>query len=320
MSETYNNELVNRATRMLSILSKKDALTIFLLAKEGLKAETDTSHTIGLTRKQYYTRLHQLVDAGLLQKSRNNYVHTTLGTLVHQRQLLQLLEQLRNAKQIKMIDVLRRNTQFSDDDIAKFLGKMMGMNSLSVERAHTSEITWAYEDMVSMAVRRLEASKNSIRVALRFHNEIILRSILLKARSGVQVRIVADAGSVEHYLNMDRHVVSEKEHGENLSSERSSWFRDNVAVRMTSVPFSMLMLDDKEAGIELIDATDLLKFRGSIFINSESVCATLSNLYEELWNNASPDLSNVNLKAAQAAGHQISRSNGDVESDEPARP
>jgi len=123
MNTVLEHELVNRTTDLLSILSKKDALTIFLLAKDGLKAQTDTPQKIGLTRKQYYTRLKQLVDCGLIDKYGDTYQHTTLGAIIHQEHVLQLLEHVRNVKQMKMVDALKRTRQFSEDDIAKFVDK-----------------------------------------------------------------------------------------------------------------------------------------------------------------------------------------------------
>ena len=39
---------------------------------------------LGLTKKTYYTRLKQLIDAGLITKSDGAYCYTTFGNLVYE--------------------------------------------------------------------------------------------------------------------------------------------------------------------------------------------------------------------------------------------
>jgi len=122
MESILEQELVNKTAKLLSILSKNDALAIFLLAKDGLSAETDTPQKIGLTRKQYYTRLKQLVDAGLIDKSAGAYFHTTLGKFIYERHLLVLFEYVKNRSKMQMVDVLKRTRQFNEDEIMKLIG------------------------------------------------------------------------------------------------------------------------------------------------------------------------------------------------------
>lgn len=67
---------------LLSLLSKPDAFRIFMLAGNGIRSQVDTPSGIGLTKKQYYSRLSQLVRAGLLIKDGNAYKQTRFGTII----------------------------------------------------------------------------------------------------------------------------------------------------------------------------------------------------------------------------------------------
>jgi len=111
-------EQLRNLCRFLSILSKLDTLVLFLHAKHGLKAETETPKNIGLTKKQYYTRLKQLVDSELVGKQDGCYFHTTMGRFVYEKHLGSLIEGLKNAKQMRMIDVLKREQTFSEEEIS----------------------------------------------------------------------------------------------------------------------------------------------------------------------------------------------------------
>jgi hypothetical protein len=84
----YNNnidDILKETSNILGILSKYDALKIFLHSIEGIEAETDAADRLGLTKKQYYTRLKQLVDSGLIEKRQGKYVHTTLGKVIYEK-------------------------------------------------------------------------------------------------------------------------------------------------------------------------------------------------------------------------------------------
>lgn len=73
---------VKSVTDMLGVLSRPGALWLFILARNELTSHAETYLTIGLSRKQYYTRLSQLIKIGLIEKVGNTYVHTSYGTLI----------------------------------------------------------------------------------------------------------------------------------------------------------------------------------------------------------------------------------------------
>lgn len=121
-----DDEIIKNVMEIFSTLSKSDALTIFLLAIKGIKSELDTPTKIGLTKKQYYTRLKQLVDLGLLEKHGDSYTQTTFGRLIYERQFISLLNNVRDYKYLKMIDTLKKNSKFTNDDITEFISKVKG--------------------------------------------------------------------------------------------------------------------------------------------------------------------------------------------------
>ncbi|MFQ5940674.1 MAG: hypothetical protein ACE5KA_03125 [Nitrososphaerales archaeon] len=295
MDTVLEHELVNKTTNLLSILSKKDALTIFLLAKDGLKAETDTPERIGLTRKQYYTRLKQLVDTGLVDKSGDIYTHTTLGAFVHQNHLVGLLDQVRNLKQMKMIDALKRARQFSENDISAFVGKVAG-KTLASSALPSSTILWTYEDMVSTAVERINFAESEILLSSRFTNEMIINAMIRKANAGLDVKVVADSDLVKRFIKSasDQLQVLDKNSLERLNVVGNPWYpAGSVQRRYTVVPFSFILFDGKEAGVELVDAHDPGKFGGCMLVKDEMFCREMRTQFNKLWGIASDNLNQL---------------------------
>jgi hypothetical protein len=295
MDTVLEHELVNKASNLLAILSKKDALTIFLLAKDGLKAETNTPEKVGLTRKQYYTRLKQLVDTGLIDKSGDAYVHTTLGVLIHQNHLVGLLDHVRNVKQMKMIDALKRAGQFSENDISNFVGKISG-KSLASSAVPSVRMMWKYEDMVSTAVERINFAESEILLASRFTNEMIINAMIRKANAGLDVKVIADTDLVRQFIRSasDQLNVVDKNSLERLNVVGNPWYpAGSVQRRYTIVPFSFITFDGKEVGVEIVDARNPTKFAGCMLIKDEMFCKEIRTEFNKLWGLASDDLNRL---------------------------
>src|SRR5919109_3796316 len=103
MSSTFDEELINKSTKLLNILSKRKNLSLFMAAKGGLIAESSSPERVNLSKKVYYTSLKQLINGGLVVKSNGKYVHTTFGSIVYQAHIEGLIDQIRNQKQMMMI-------------------------------------------------------------------------------------------------------------------------------------------------------------------------------------------------------------------------
>jgi hypothetical protein len=284
-----NQESVRSSAKLLSTLSKRDSLSIFMASSHGLKAESDTPHMLGLSKKTYYTRLKQLTDAGLITKSDGAYCYTTFGSVVYQKHLLGLIEEMKSLKQMNMVDTLKNTNQFTDDDIMNFVGKVTGINFAANAVSPKIEIVWTYEDMVSAIVERVEFCKHEIMLASRFLNEIIINNILRKSRSGVNIKVLADLSLVKQFFEKEKTGgdINDKNADERKMVVENPWYPDNVSRRITNVPFSMLIFDGKEVGIELIDSVEPTKFRGTIFLRDEKTARMMLDFYDKMWNSSS---------------------------------
>jgi predicted transcriptional regulator len=295
MSYTADEELVNRSSKLLTVLSKRNNLSLFMSARSGLMAETSSPERTNLSKKVYYTSLKQLINSGLVEKSEGKYVHTTFGSIVYQAHIIGLIDQLRNQKQMVMIDTLKHSDQFSESDIGSFVDKIIGgTNSISEDARSKIEIVLTYGDMVSAIVERTEFSKNEILLASRHFNEIIINNILRKAKSGINVKVVAEKTLVDQFFEQNnKHLqVNDKNAVERTNVVANPWYPGNVTRRVANVPFSMTLFDKSEVAIELINANDPKSFHGAIFIRDEKTCRRMLEYYHKLWDSSSTDYNN----------------------------
>jgi hypothetical protein len=123
--ELKSPEIIRNACKLFSVLSKQDALHLFIRAKDSLYSNKDSPSLNNLTRKQYYTRLRNLVDVGLVKKDGDSYTHTTFGSLIYKNYLAIILHGVKNFKHIQMIDALKKTQILSNDDVTNLMNVVL---------------------------------------------------------------------------------------------------------------------------------------------------------------------------------------------------
>jgi hypothetical protein len=290
--------LIKKSAKLLSVLSHWDNLSIFMFASSGqLMAETASLQKLKLSRKVYYTRLKQLIDAGLVEKAEGIYRHTSLGNIVYQNHIVRLVEELKNTKQLKIIDTLTHAGQFSEDDIARFVSQISGspsdffitdtMSSSSSSPAKI-EVAWNYQDMLSAIVQRVESCKSEILLATRSFNEVIINSILRKANSGIDVKVLADSSLVKLYAEVaDNNLIKlNRNSSESIDTITGPWHLKETQRRLTTIPCSMIVFDGAEVGIEIVNGNEPTQFYSTIFIKDERTSKTMVDFYHKMWDDA----------------------------------
>ena len=298
----FDQTTVKNSLKLLSVLSRRDNLAIFMsaAAEKGLNADLTTPQQLGIAKKTYYTRLKQLITAGLVRKSEGTYVHTTLGSIVYQKHL-ELMHQIRIIKHFRMIDALKSSKEFSDEDIKGFVGKLLSENISSMQYSDNNihvDIIWKYEDMVSAIIQRIELCKDEILLASKYTNELIINSMLLKVQAGIKAKVISDKSLVRKFFEQFQQSmvgIKDKNTLERSTVVGNPWYPGNIDRRATDLPFSMIVLDRKEVGIELIHANDPKTFNGVIFVRDEKIANLMTSYYHKIWesSSSSDDLSYV---------------------------
>ena len=280
-----DSKLLSQLTDVLSVLSKNDALTIFLMAEEGMRSELDTPTKIGLTKKQYYTRLKQLVDLGLVTKHDESYTQTAFGKVVYQKHILGLTNNIKNSKYLQMVDALKDNPKFNDKDIMEFISKVEPQINLDLQESSkkNSAVVLSYEDMVRKILEMTEFAQKEILLTTRFQNELIINSILKKAGSGVTVKVLADIGMVKEYFEKETEIKSDKNKTERVKVISDPFYPSKTNRRYTQVPFCLLVVDNKYVGLEITDAIEPGKFKMAIFAEDVNLTSSMATLFNNLW-------------------------------------
>lgn len=289
-SDTTVTDL-QKISDVLSILSKPDALLLFIMSKDGLKSELETHSKIGLTKKQYYTRLKQLADVGLITKNTATYAHTAFGNMVYQKHFLELVGNIKSLKHFEMIDVLKQSSNFKLEDISEFLSKISpnsNLTSPNLESKNNSIVTKSYDDMVSKVLQIVEFAQNEIILMGRFRNDHIINMLLKKANMGVSVKVLADTNTVKTFFENETDVLrDDKNKKERITTVSNPFYPSKVDRRYIETPFSLLLVDGKIVGMEVVDTYHPKNFLMAAFMEDSSLCSSMRNTFDNLWKKAS---------------------------------
>lgn len=278
---SMQDDIIQETSRLLGILAKHDALTLFLEGIEGIDASTDTPTRLGMSKKQYYTRLRQLIDAGLITKSRGKYVQTTMGRILYERCLQLVFEQVRNAKKLIMVDILKDSGRFDVDEIYRLL-------QIKVENG-SARLVMDYGVLINTLQERMKDVKSQAWYATRYFNEHIVSKAIELHRRGVDVRVLVDRALVEKYISeymgMSKHDASRHEL-ERFKMLTDPFYPDKLERKVVDVPFSFIVLDGRYVGIELVNVNNPNKFYAGIYVENEYIGSQLKSLFETLYANA----------------------------------
>lgn len=286
LASNDNSKILTQLTEVLSVLSKNDALTIFLMANEGIKSELDTPTKIGLTKKQYYTRLKQLVDLGLITKNNESYIQTAFGKVVYQKHIIGLTNNIKNSKYLQMVDVLKADPKFNDKDIMEFMSKVEPQVSSDFQEYPTkaSMVTWSMEDMITKVLEVMEFAEKEIILISRFTNDLIINTMIKKANSGVSVKVLADANLVRGFFEKAGTIKSnDKNTKERIEVVANPYYPTRLYRKYVDVPFCVLIVDNKHVGLEIVDGYNPNKFKMAVFATDNQLAKQLQNIFDTLW-------------------------------------
>ena len=311
MTTATKQQIVCTPRNLFSILSHSDSLRMFLMAKDGLKISPYVIDKLNISPKAYYRALKQLRDAGLVDKKKDNagiirYFHTTFGSIVYQRNIVEMDRYMENLEKMQMIDTIRGSEKFSEAGIVKLtqeimdniMGRLPSSSFPSVISQSTKQkvdITLSFDRMIQILLDRIDCCKNEILISTRICPEIIINKLLEKSKLGVKLKVIADIDLVKEYLRSQENFVDNL-NKENPTEERkcvvaNPWYPEiSVNRRIADIPFGMIIFDSNEVGIELVNSNNPKEFYGGLFIRDDKIVSNMTELYEQIWEKASENI------------------------------
>lgn len=300
---------LNSMIDILAILSKPDALSIFILAQEGIPSEIESYSKIGITQKQYYTRLRQLIDSELITKIttkkqkglQKQYVHSALGHEIYKNYIQTLLQTIKDSKELEILEVLKNSQKFKEGEITKFASKIGIQEKIITpsSKDNTFFIAAKYNEMSQIIIDAINNATKEIILASRFVDESIIGAIIKKAQRGIKVTILADNSMINDY-NKNEKIKNDKNKSERIQMVSDPFYPEKIKRKYGNIPFCILIVDQKFVGWEFVNSSDVTKYDKAIFCYNFKLAKDMQEIFYDWWKLAqeeSPLVQKISKKA-----------------------
>jgi len=105
---------------ILKAVSDSKSLDMFRSIAKGSVESEVLKETKGLSKKQYYLRMRQLLKVGLVQRSKGRFSLTCLGTVVYHAQLI-VEKGVNNYWKLKAIDSIQSSAEIGEHERTKLI-------------------------------------------------------------------------------------------------------------------------------------------------------------------------------------------------------
>jgi sugar-specific transcriptional regulator TrmB len=290
-------EKYSDALQILAVLASADVFKLFVHAEKGFVLSLFLLESLRMSKKQYYRALHKLRILGLLEKRDGTYHHTVSGGILYKQVVQQLVQLSKHQRELKIIDILIKTGQYSDDEIRKLIEQITKDKNLFPKSAAADNIIiQSYEEMVNSIRERIELANKEILIATRISFDQGIAALINSIKLGVKVRILVDERLIAqyrrvYYANMqksDSLPVISKHSEERMKVVENPWYQSGVEIerRIGQIPFGLVIFDRNEVGVELVDSYNPAKFTAGILVKDSKIADSMLKIYEEMWNNS----------------------------------
>jgi predicted transcriptional regulator len=286
-SVTAFNEMV----RILDALGHEDALAIFFYTEKHIKSSKLAIEELGLTQKRFYSRLKELIEVGLIEKTEGEYRYTIFGNIFFKIGF-SLMEMIENREQIELMERIRASSSLPNAEMEKIrsvvsknfrdVSGLFDMVFLS-EKHRKVEVLPSYEKLVEKLVEEMKAAKDTIHLASRYIDNKVIDSMFKATGSGVKGKVIMAKENLEDKVNKLQLLLSP-----GLVMNLLEYFSDpelNDILRDGHVPFSFCIIDNRTCFFELPSLGNH-DFAIAFFVDDVEIGTRFIKMFNALWESA----------------------------------
>lgn len=255
--------------KVFSVISKEGSFSILQAAESKLESRRGIWHELGLTKRQYYTRIRRLKDAYLIKKVGEKYVLTKFGEKIYDT-IGNLKSYTSNPEKLKMLSESVDTNLFSDE------GSVFSMKDL--DNAECLEIFYSREALVDGLVEHINKAEDVLYLASNYTDRKVVKALLetdddltigaLGSQKGSnsaleRLKAVSSMGNLKRLINIT----------------------SNSARYSSEIPYSFALRDGEYLGLEIPDPLNPEEFFiGGTFKDRklyEHFLSRFAKMYEE---------------------------------------
>ena len=283
MSDSNLHPILSEMAQILSTLGNKDALQLFYTIKRGIGSSTRIIRELDLSQKQYYTRLNQLLKAGLIEKTGKIYRHTMFGSACYR--LGEAFHKILNNR-----DYFDMLTRLKNVDELNSAEKKKVAEALSIETLGLSNILSPvimvddFENLVRETVSLLKKAESEVYFATQYIDAQVIEEVLKGIKRKIKFNILCDfKGSFYKRLNMLMKMMFSLP---KMLPFFYEWLKSNqIRSKIIDLPYTFIIVDGNYALVELKSHED--NFSLAFIFENRNLCSKLIDKFNAMWDSGS---------------------------------
>lgn len=283
--------ILNKIGKILSTLSNQDAIKIFQLAKDGISCSTEAIKKSGLTQKRYYTRLSELLETSLVQKSDGIYRHTVLGSAIYK--IIEFLGDLvERQEHLELIDKIKQSKTLSNEEKEEIIrtltkDRIEDFINLIDGGIRPAGIIYRFEDIIDGVIKLIEKAEKEVYIASRYTENRIVEAILNNLNRVKEWHLISgDKSNLSQKVQLLRIMLS---HPKIVKTYYEIFRAKNVRTGyVENLPYSFIIVDRKYVGIE-IPKPGSNEFFVGFFVENKTLAEKLIGIFNLLMEGSKED-------------------------------
>ena len=294
--DIIHTEDVKFGLRLFDIFSNIDTLKIFLYAENGIENSKDAMRELKLTPKRYYSRLKELVDAGILKKEGGIYKYTAFGRALNKFGSY-LLCLVKNRDRLEILsDILSRDS-LDQSKISKFVEiifenldetKLFTSLFLNFRDSTKMEKILTYDKLVDKLVQSIDSAERSILLASRYLDTRVSERIVNAIKKGLDVKIIMSKENLFDKLLKFKLILTPRLLKDII--DLISSFDMDKYVREADIPYSFCIIDDGKCFFEFPKIKGD-EFSIAFYLSDRRVAEKFKELFYDIWKRSKSMLS-----------------------------
>ncbi len=282
---------------ILHVLGDEQTLDLFQRASTGLSSSPDSIEQLGLSRKQFYSRLESLLRTGLIEKRDGVYRQTTFGSMVADSPLKPLLRTVANYWNIVAADELKKSKTIPEEQLAQIVSAMRGelapappLEAAPVAPAtpEASPVTTVkeYKDLVALLAAGIRGAKTEIYLASRFYDPEVGKALIERFAANVKIKILDGNPASSTMANRMQAVLKASQDPRMEALVLAMMKSPNFQMRTAELEYCFAVVDGVRCGVEVTDPSRPQDFNLALAFDDRTFGARLVGQFEQLWKNA----------------------------------
>ncbi|MGC9208957.1 MAG: phospholipase D-like domain-containing protein [Nitrososphaeria archaeon] len=271
----------NGLTELNRLLSTSYSYKILESLSSGIRVSREMAASLKMRRRTLYKVLKEMRDAGLVTKKNRTYQLTVFGLFVLNMER-EILNWLSHNEEVSELSNYLYDAYFFKlaNELLKNIERIVGVSNLEPIKVYTD-----WESLIGSLITRLESAKYEVKLASRYIDMRVIKALYEIAKKGVPIYIITnkenDPERVKQYLGL----LSNEE----LKALATKFYSlPNVNVRSNYVPYSFIIIDVEDVGVEVIDSLRK-SFIFGVRFKSPIIASKLSEHFNRIYELAESD-------------------------------